>query len=283
MIPYYTGSIFETIPKGVIPLSTLLNKIQNPKPEVKNLVDRIQRSENEEKAKLKTQLPFFTPAINCEKRCYSAINHFTGLMPFDFDKLGKSDAEALKKELISYPYVIATWLSSSGEGVRGLVSIPVCVDTEEYKKRFKALQEAWGIYIGFDPAPQNCVLPLFYSYDFNLIINHNYKQFRDVLEIKEMPKSEKIVLYGIDPNEKAIYTIAKKKIDTITNAGHYTLRAVSYAVGGYVAQGYVSQNKAIEIIENLIDNNNYLKIKASTYKRTAKEMIIAGQKQPLII
>lgn len=283
MIPYYTGSIFETKPIGTIDLKTLIRRIKNPKPEVKQLVDRIQSADGTLKAKLKTQLPFFTPAINCSSRCYTAINHFTGLMPFDFDKLGRTDAEGLKRELISYPYVIATWLSSSGEGVRGLVSVPVCVDTNEYKKRFKALQNKWSIYRNFDPAPQNAVLPLFYSYDYDLLYNEEWVNFTEIHETKPMPNVEKIILYGVDSNAKAVHTIAKKKIDTITDAGHYTLRAVSYAVGGYVAQGYVTQQKAIEIMENLIDRNSYLKLKASTYKRTAKEMILAGQKNPLSI
>lgn len=286
MILYYIGGVFQTIPKGKINLTDFLVKIAKPTPQLKAQVDEVQKAsldKNEElKAQLKTKLPFFTPAINCTRRRYQDIINFTGLMPVDFDKLKPNDAIGLRNQLMKHPYVIAAWLSASGTGVRGLVNVPVCQNEVEYKARFKALAEKLSIYQGWDNAPQNPVLPLFYSYDYDMVTNANFTTFTDIYIHRDPPRDENIRIYtNGDDDERHVVNIIKKKIDSITTTGHYTLRSASYALGGYVGQGYISESDAIGLIEELIDQHSYLKIKATTYKKTARTMISQGKQSPL--
>jgi len=286
MILYYIGGVFQTIPKGQISFTDFLVKIAKPTPQLKAQVDEVQkasRDENEElKAQLKTKLPFFTPAIICTRRRYQDITNFTGLMPVDFDKLKPNDAKGLRTQLMKHPYVIAAWVSASGTGVRGLVNVPICQNELEYKARFKALAEQMSIYEGWDNAPQNPVLPLFYSYDYDMVTNANFTTFTDIYIHRDPPRDETIRIYtNGDDDEQHVVNIIKKKIDSITTTGHYTLRSASYALGGYVGQGYISESDAIGLIEQLIDQHSYLKIKATTYKKTARTMISQGKQSPL--
>lgn len=286
MIPYYIGGVYETVPKGTIDLCQFIVNIAIPSPEQVAQVDEIQRASkagNEElKQNFKTKLPFYTPAINCTQRRYVDITNFTGLMPVDFDKLDPHDAISLREELMTYPFVIAAWLSASGRGVRGLVHVPICKNEVEYKARFKALAEVLSIYEGWDNAPQNAVLPLFYSYDYDIVTNANFTTFKDIYIHRDPPRDETIRIYtNGDDDEQHVVNIIKKKIESITTTGHYTLRSASYALGGYVGEGYISEKDAIGLMDQLIDQHSYLKIKATTYKKTALTMISQGKDSPL--
>lgn len=285
MIPYYIGGVYETVPKGTIDLCQFIVNIAIPSPKQVAQVDEIQRASkagNEElKQKLKTKLPFYTPAINCTQRRYVDITHFTGLMPIDFDKLDPHDAISLRKELMTYPFVIASWLSASGRGVRGLVHVPICKNEVEYKARFKALAEVLSIYEGWDNAPQNAVLPLFYSYDREMITNADFTTFTDIYTYKELPRKQNIKIYSDSDDEDHVINIITKNINKITTTGHFILRSASYAMGGYVGMNYISESKALEVMDYLICNNPYLSQKPSVYKKTAREMIFKGQEQPL--
>lgn len=285
MIPYYIGGVYETVPKGTIDLCQFIVNIAIPSPEQVAQVDEIQsasKAGNEElKQKLKTKLPFYTPAINCTQRRYVDITHFTGLMPIDFDKLDPHDAISLRKELMTYPFVIASWLSASGRGVRGLVHVPICKNEVEYKARFKALAEVLSIYEGWDNAPQNAVLPLFYSYDREMITNADFTTFTDIYTYKELPRKQNIKIYSDSDDEDHVINIITKNINKITTTGHFILRSASYAMGGYVGMNYISESKALEVMDYLICNNPYLSQKPSVYKKTAREMIFKGQEQPL--
>ena len=71
----------------------------------------------------------------------------------------------------------------------------------------------------------------------------------------------------------------------IVDYGHPPLRAISYALGGYVANNYLSEQEAEDIIIKEIVNNNYLnqKSKVDGYIKTAKDMINKGQQKPLTL
>lgn len=285
MIPYYIGGVYETIPKGTIDLREFIVSIAIPSPAQVVQVNEIQRASkagNEEmKQKLKTKLPFFTPAINCTQRRYANITHFTGLMPVDFDKLEPQDAIGLRSELMTHSFVIAAWLSASGRGVRGLVHVPICQNEVEYKARFKALAQVLSVYNGWDNAPQNAVLPLFYSYDREMITNADFTTFTDIYTYKEPPRKENIKIYSDNDDEAHVINIIKNNISKITTSGHFILRSASYSMGGYVGMNYISESKAIDIMDKLIDGNAYLSQKPAVYKKTARDMIIKGQEQPL--
>jgi hypothetical protein len=86
---------------------------------------------------------------------------------------------------------------------------------------------------------------------------------------------------GTDDQQRHVINIVKKSISKITDNGHPQLRAIAYALGGYVGGGYIDYGSAVRVINDLIESNNYLSEKPKVYQRTAKEMIDKGQSQPL--
>lgn len=288
---YYSGNIYDATPKGTITLKKMLMSIKNPKPNMVDLIDRIRHETDKGKRSLlKTKLVAFTPCayVRNGSRKYDNITGFTQVMTFDFDGLPSEEySDEFKNELFKkYPFIYACWKSASGKGVRGLVRIPKVKSTDEFKNRFNALEEVLGIYKGWDSAPKNCILPLFYSIDTNLLIREFPDKFFDIINPNEVAKMRKnfadtFATISDDKKYNRVVKITTSGINKITDNGHPQLRGVAVALGGYVGGGYLSEIDAINLIDALIESNNYLSIKPNVYKRTARQMIKYGINKPL--
>lgn len=289
-VPYYIGGIKQVVPGGYCSLQKLSDSIGNPSPKQIALMGKIRTAANtgheKTKAKLKAQLPFFTPAIHCTYRNYQNITRFTALMPLDFDKLPSAEfAHELKQELFdSVDSIILAWMSSSGKGVRCIMRIPEAKTVEEYKSYFKGFeQKLAGDLLGFDPAPQNPVLPMFTSIDRAVLVRKNAgvwtEQYEPPPEVVTKPK--RFIHYDRGDQSRKVVRFVRRKLSTIADAGHPILRATAYTVGGYVGDGCISHNDALRLLETEIDNHTYLRKKAATYKKTAAHMIKKGMNQPL--
>jgi len=285
---YYKANIKDSTPIGFVTLDQFFQAIKDPKPEIKEVFNQIKLAElsgdMELKAKLKTSLYSFTPAvIVSDKRCYSSITQFTGLMPLDFDHLTQSEAQELKEHLFNdYPFIIGSWLSASKCGVRALVNIPQCESVDEYKQYFDGIQHLsdLGKYKNFDIAPKNAVLPLFLSYDPDIYYGDCLIKWEQKYKPVIPPKK---VQYKYDSNPSRVYRVIESAIDKITNNGHPQLRAASFALGGYIGAGYIAFDDALDIIFNLIESNQYLSQKPKVYKKTAETMIKKGIQNPLYL
>jgi hypothetical protein len=284
---YYPAEITKCKPIGFIGLDKFLNSTKNPKEKTKQLFEKIQEAEKigdtKTKAELKCKLVKFTPCVHIDNwRSLKNITQFTGLLVLDFDHLEKTEAINFKQVLFdSCSFIIACWLSPSKHGIKALVKIPICQTVEEFKSYFLAIENEIGTLKGFDKTAKNCVQDLFLSYDADLLQRDNAttwtkQYFEPVKEVVHIP---------IQTTDKTnvIVNIVVKKINEITFTGHYTLRAISFALGGYVGAGYITEADAIYLINRCIECNSYLSQKASTYKKTAFTMIKNGIRQPLII
>ena len=286
---YYGANIKETKPMGTLSLSQFISAIKTPKQSTLDTLEKIRYyssiKDESMRAFYKQKLYFFTPAIlTSNKRKYSDIESFTGLLPIDFDKLdNQKEAIELKEWLFNNnKEIICSWLSSSGLGVRALVKIPICNSIEEYKGYFKGFYNKVGCNIkGWDNAPLNCVLPLFISVDENMLTRNDFTEFRDVY--LEPKKNQTFVIYK--SKNKNIDRIIESVINKIVDNGHPVVRAIAYALGGYVANGYIDQQEAESLIINCIRNNNYLgvKHKVDGYIKTALTMIEKGKVNPLTL
>lgn len=284
---YYPAEITKCKPIGFISLDIFLKSISNPKKHTKELFELIKHAEEigdtKTKAELKCKLYKFTPCVHIKNwRTLKNITQFTGLLVLDFDHLECNEAIILKQVLFdSCNFIIACWLSPSRHGIKALVKIPIVQTVDEFKSYYLAIENEIGNLKGFDKTSKNCVLDLFLSYDADLLFRDDAttwtKQYFE-------PKKE-IINIPINVTDKTdiIVNIVIKKINEITITGHYILRAVSYALGGYVGAGYITESDAIYLINRCIDAHNYLSIKADTYKKTAFTMIQKGIKQPLIL
>lgn len=283
---YYPANIKDTSAIGIVSLDRFIKSVKNPKEETKHIFDQIkladERKDQAEKQKLKSKLYYFTPCVIVnQKRLYTDIKEFTGLVTLDFDKLDEDYAKEFKQELFNeFKFIIACWLSASKRGVRALVKIPICNSVEEFKQYFMGLEFELGIYKGFDTAPKNCVLPMFMSYDKDILVRTDYS----VWNKKYIPIERPVVKqYIISDKSNSIELIMFNAINKIVDNGHPQLRAAAFSLGGYVGAGLIDEYNAISIIDKLIDTNAYLSQKDDIYKKTARTMIKKGQTKPLYL
>ena len=283
---YYYSDIRNTKPLGVLTLDNFVRVVRNPKPSTKHIYDQIEKATEDKnetlRAHLKTKLYYFTPcAIFSDGRAYKNIVKFTGLMVLDFDKIQYDLAPGMRDALFKeYDFICAAWLSSSRKGVRAFVRIPVVNSVTEFQEHFRALNEIMEQYIGWDTAPKNAALPLFMSYDPDIKYRSDAKVFS--LKKKEVKNTNRKTFTA---HKTPSTDLAVKNVQTalykITDQGHHILRDTSLALGGYVGAGLISQDDALQLIDNEIDNHPYLSKKAHTYKKTARWGITNGQMKPL--
>jgi len=285
---YYSNSINCSEALGYVDLNSFLNSTKNPKPLTLELFNNIAICEVNgdmlTKAKLKESLYSFTPCVNVQNfRRYRDILRFTGLAVLDFDHI--TNSEDFKNYLFeNYDFIIASWLSPSKKGVKALVKIPVSKSVDEFKSYFYGLGEEMWQFNGFDGSGQNCVLPLFQSYDSKLLMRTDANVFN-----KKGYCSTEYIATNITPKpvkfETKYEVIIQKIIDTgfakITTNGHPQLRALCVSIGGYVANNYIYFNDAINYINNKITNHNYLKKGVNGYQKTAKQAVKLGMNSPL--
>jgi hypothetical protein len=280
---YYEADIKRSTPLGSVTLEYLINAIRTPKKDIRNVFEEIRiAEENKDMAKkqaLKSKLYSFTPCVYVNgPRKYSNIQHWTGLLVLDFDHLASDVAVEFKEYLFNeYKCIITAWLSASRHGVRALVKIPICTSVDEFKHYFAGIERHLNCYNGFDTAPKNCILPMFISYDAD-ILHRTDAQTWSTKHIEIVRPAVK--QYIVDDKTSVIEKIISKRINTITDTGHIILRATSYLLGGYVGANYIDYNDAISLINNLIDSQSYLSKKPDVYKQTAKQMVDKGLNFP---
>lgn len=284
---YYPADIKKAEPLGKISLQYFIDSVRFPKPHIIKIFEQIriaeQNKDQARKSELKTKLVSFTPCVLIDKiRNYNNILSWTGLMVLDFDHLDSPEyAEEFKQYLFNeYKFIIASWLSASRHGVRAFVNIPICTSTDEFKSYFLGIKEKLFKYKGFDIAPQNCVLPLFYSIDENILHRFDASLFKT----KHNPIIKPIVKqYIIQNKTNIIEKIILNKINVIVDNGHPQLRAAAYLLGGYVGARYIDHDYAITMLHRMIECNAYLSQKQSIYKKTAITMINQGIYQPVYL
>lgn len=290
VIQYYSADIKAVRPLGTLTLLRLLQSIQKPSERVQATMMRIRTTtDSAEKSELKKQLYAFTPAVMVrDRRCYSEITSFTRLMPIDYDGLDPQDAVQLKHYLFhSCTSIVAAWLSPSGRGVRALVLIDKVATVDQYKALFNGFARSeFGGFVGFDSSCQNSVLPMFLSYDPDIIVadpldvvSWTTRYVAPPPQIQNAYKVESIKTGSIE-------RIIAGKVNAITTNGHPQLRAAAFTLGGYVGSGLIDYNNALSLINRLIESNQYLSTKhrtADVYKKTAKQMIDKGILSPIAL
>ena len=296
---YYTANIKQTTAIGWLSLNMFIQSIKQPKPEICELMLKIQAAtlvgDMKLKAQLKTQLFAFTPCVNIsQRRRLVDITSFTGLMVLDFDKI--DNAAEFKEYLFEqYNFIIAAWISPSKKGVKALVRIPaidvipsdISIAVATFKSFFWGIYYEMSQYYGFDSTSQNCVLPLFMSWDADILYRNDATEWniQDV-DPKLKYRPAPVEAYKYDYTKKDRYyqwslNNTEKAVNNIVSDGHPQLRAAAFALGGYVGAGYVSRSEAIMFINQLIVQNGYLSKGVKGYQRTAETMIDGGMRKPL--
>lgn len=296
----YQQPITNTRPeKQLITLHRFLDYIEDPPSRIREIFFQIAQAEladdKEEKARLKQKhLYYFNPCVIVDPvRRYEYIKSFTGLLVLDFDHI--DNAEEFKYFLFDeYKCIIAAWLSPSKRGVKCLVKIPIVgvktpIDESirEFKEYYYGIAEEMDVYSGFDGSGQNAVLPLFQSYDPDLLDRNNPETWT----IKGIKRNDYTTAPTLPPpniditdkDKETIVKIINTGFDNITDYGHPPLRGLCVVIGGYVAAGYIDEYDALQIINYQIESHSYLKKGIAGYKKTALSAIKKGQGKPLTL
>ncbi|AGO48302.1 VirE N-domain protein [Cellulophaga phage phi17:1] len=287
---YFPAKVKSKKPIGSIDLDYVINATGNPSEKVKETFRLIAKAEQDNDMKLKAELKqnnlyYFTPCVwlDGQNRAYKNILSFTGLMVLDFDHI--DNAEEFKQFLFNkFDCIIFAFLSPSKKGVKFIVRIPIVKTVEEFKEYYFGMGLDLDKYKGWDGTGQNCVLPLFLSYDENVLFRTDAKEWTkkgkkaDFFSAVVVDKSQ--IEYG-DNDKGRIFSNASKAFASIVDNGHPQLRAICISLGGYVASGYITAYEAIEYSDQMIETHSYLRKGVPGYKKTAREAINKGQEKML--
>jgi len=284
---YYNAEIKAINALGFIKLGTFIKKTKAPKEEIIKKFEQLKTAEGNEKVELKKSLYSFTPSVKVKSvRNYENIYEFTGLLVLDFDKL--ENAELFKKYLFdTYKFVITAYTSPSRRGVKAICKIPIVNTIKEYKSIFYAMADEMEQYEGFDSSNQNPVLPLFGSYDPNILYRVDFEEFDKKgiklneydYKISEPPKEVEVNSY----QTATVRNRLKKMIGKINSDGHPQVVKSSIVAGGYVASGYISESEAEYLLSSEISSNSYLSKDTKGYIRTMKKFLRDGQRRPIYL
>jgi hypothetical protein len=289
---YYPARVRSNTPIGTISLGKFIDSTRSPKPRTLAIFKAIEQADidgdKQRKAELKqNNLYYFTPCVYVDGgRCYAKIKHFTGLLVGDFDHI--VDAIGLKVALFNeYSSIIAAWLSPSRRGVKVLFKIPVVSSVPEFKEYYFGLAAELDYITGFDPSGQNSVLPLFQSYDPDILVRDNPDTWTtkgmkssDFDRVKPSPPAK---IVHSDSAKGSIEKMIQTGFGNISNVGHPNLRSLCLAIGGYVANGYISESEALSLIDDEISKHHYLRKGISGYQKTARWAVENGKCNPLIL
>jgi len=208
---------------------------------------------SEEKTEAKKQLPcvlfsgaFSNPQKNKkgnttyrEKDC---LTKHSGLVALDYDDV---EPMSIMEELCADNYILAAWVSPSGNGVKALVRIE---DSERHEAHYNAVISHFSKYGELDTSSRNVNRVTYESWDADIHINWQAWIFSNVLE-EERKKATNSVgglisTYDYAKVKVPVAMIRNSKVGERNN----TLVKSATLAGGYIQGGYVPR----DIFENIL-------------------------------
>ena len=288
---FFPAKIWEVKPIGELTLSQFLNAHKNPTQHTLDVINKIQEASRNGDLKLKDELKqnnlySFVPSVKLDGNGRGLINivDYNPIMMVEFDKI--SHAKELKQRLFNnLKSVIAAWISPSGKGLKLLIRIPKPKSVEEYKQYYCGIAYYLSQYEGFDGVNFNIVLPLFLSYDKDILIRQDaeewtqrggkidaFKPFEGEFEVPEDIDEE--------TKEKIIQKITYL-VNQINDNAHPRIRNISTIFGGFCSQYGFNVDEADDLLCYLIEQNEYMQKNIRGYCKTAKEFLRKGFLAPL--
>ena len=289
---YYDGNIQNSIPLGTCTLEDFIRSNRSPNDKLKSVFNQISeaslKGDLELKSKLKTENLFsFTPAVftNGGARKYDNIVSYNEIAVLDFDNLKTEKAVLFKQFLFdNLKSCICCYLSPSKKGIKALIRIPKCYSVKEYKSYIYGLGFYFEKYEGWDGSVQNPILPLFLSWDEDLLFRDNAEVWNNRGGKKDEFKKYEGVIEPIvatqEETDKVKY-IYCKGISNIVDNAHPTSRGLALMLGGYCSMGYLSISDAEDLIRDCISDNDYMSKNTKHYIKTAIEFLHKGLLSPL--
>lgn len=154
-----------------------LDRIKNGKS--RELIQKIRvEGDKDVRNELKQKLPCVLWSGEFVKRNMSGLLKHSGLICLDFDHMDN------RAELAADKYIMACWLSPSGEGVKALVKVPI----HDHQGSFRALQKR---YPEIDRACKDVSRVCYESWDPDIYINFESEVFEDTVDVPAYVPGEK--------------------------------------------------------------------------------------------
>ena len=248
-------SVFKSLLKSkdvpyIIPIWKSLERIRIGKS--KDLVEAIRSESNKEKRNLlKRDLPCILFAGEFKERNKNGLIQHSGLMVVDFD--GYENQSVMLDEfekLKQNKHFVSVFVSPSGNGLKGVVTIPIC-DKIEHEKYFKQFAKDFE-FDYFDKSNCNVDRVCYESYDPNIYINYEAELYNPILIDEGFSVQERTPLIPLTDEDKIIEKIMrfnwKKDFrEGERNAFIFDLAGAfcEYGVSEYNAIGYILTNVVI--------------------------------------
>lgn len=287
---YFPAKIWEAKPLGELTLRQFLDVHKNPKPNTVEVIEQIKEAAKNNDLKLKDSLKqnnlySFIPSVILDGGGRGIVNivDYNPIMMVEFDKI--DHAKELKERLFNnLKSVIASWISPSGRGVKFLIRIPKPSSVEEYKEYYCGLAYHLSMYEGFDGVNFNIVLPLFLSYDRDILIREDAEEWTQrggkINSFKPFSGEIETPSEISDEMKDLIVEKITHIVNLIDDNAHPRIRSISILMGGYCSQYGFPVEEAKELLCELISANSYMQKDIRNYCKTAREFVEKGLSSP---
>ena len=190
----------------------------------------------------KRELPVVMYSGKFSGRKDEDLTEHSGVIVLDFDHI---DVAHSKNALATDDYILACWVSPSGDGIKALVKI---AQPRKHRDHFRAIASYMDRQYGLevDSTGQNESRLCFESYDPEIIINEDSKVFTAVLSERTEAQSVSSNAQNTDYNKLAVLASMIRRAED--GEKHIELLKASNLAGGFITAGRVEEEEAKRVL-----------------------------------
>jgi replicative DNA helicase len=190
----------------------------------------------------KRELPVVMYSGKFNGRKDEDLTEHSGVIVLDFDHI---DVAHSKNALGTDDYILACWVSPSGDGLKALVKI---AQPRKHRDHFRAIASYMDRQYGLevDSTGQNESRLCFESYDPEIIINEDSKVFTAVLSERSENQSVSSNAQNTDYNKLAVLASMIRRAED--GEKHIELLKASNLAGGFITAGRVEEEEAKRVL-----------------------------------
>jgi len=190
----------------------------------------------------KRELPVVMYSGKFSGRKDEDLTEHSGVIVLDFDHI---DVAHSKNALATDDYILACWVSPSGDGLKALVKV---AQARKHRDHFRAIASYMDRQYGLevDSTGQNESRLCFESYDPEIIINEDSKVFTAVLSERSESQSVSNESRNTDYNKLAVLASMIRRAED--GEKHIELLKASNLAGGFITAGRVEEDEAKRVL-----------------------------------
>ena len=240
-------NIRETTNPFHVTIATSLERIKSGNQ--KSLIERVRGTHSVDQQgnpipdkDAKRELPVVMYSGKFSGRKDEDLTEHSGVIVLDFDHI---DVAHSKNALATDDYILACWVSPSGDGIKALVKI---AQPRKHRDHFRAIASYMDRQYGLevDSTGQNESRLCFESYDPEIIINEDSKVFTAVLSERTEAQSVSSNAQNTDYNKLAVLASMIRRAED--GEKHIELLKASNLAGGFITAGRVEEEEAKRVL-----------------------------------